>query len=124
MQGIPLDFQDGQKPPENRPYDSAARLLPRSRELEACTATLQHYLEPAAVEELPADTEGSLWRTFSPVAKKNTTKMRGCLDLRPLNSHLRYEHFKMEGLHTVRDLLRRRDYMAKLSYLKILTLCV
>ena len=53
MQGIPLDFQDDQKPPENRPYDSAARLSPRSPELEACTATLQHYLESAAVEELP-----------------------------------------------------------------------
>ena len=115
MQGIPLVFQDDQRPPENRPYDSAARLPPRSAELEACSATLQHYLEAAAVEELPADTEGGLWSTFFSVAKKNTTKMRGCLDLRPLNRHLRYEHFKMEGLHTVRDLLRRRDYMAKVD---------
>ena len=32
-----------------------------------------------------------------------------------LNRHLRYEHFKVEGLHTVRDLLRRRDYMAKVD---------
>ena len=86
MQGIPLDFQDDQKPPENRPYDSAAQLSPRSPELEACTATLQHYLESAAVEELPADTEGGLWSTFFPVAKKNTAKVRGCLDLRPLTS--------------------------------------
>ena len=115
MQGIPLDFQDDQKPPENRPYDSAARLSPRSPELEACTATLQHYLESAAVEELPADTEGGLWSTFFPVAKKNTAKVRGCLDLRPLNRHLRCEHFKMEGLHTVRDLLRRRDFMTKVD---------
>ena len=107
MQGIPLAFQDDQRPPENRPYDSAARLPPRSAELEACSATLQHYLEAAAAQELPADTEGGLWSTFFPVAKKNTTKMRGCLDLRPLNRHLRYEHFKMEGLHTVQDLLRR-----------------
>ena len=92
MQGIPLDFQDGCTPPENRPYDSAARLPPRSPELEACTATLQHYLESAAVGELPADTEGGLWSTFFPVAKKNTTKARGCLDLRPLNRNLRYKH--------------------------------
>ena len=109
MQGIPLDFQDDQKPPENRPYDSAARLSPRSPELEACTATLQHYLESAAVEELPADTEGGLWSTFFPVAKKNTAKVRGCLDLRPLNRHLRYEHFKMEGLHTVREVMQCVD---------------
>ena len=115
MQGIPLAFQDGQAPPENRPYDTAARLPPRSPELEACTATLQHYLESAAVAELPADTEGGLWSTFFPVEKKNTTKVRGCLDLRPLSRHLRYEHFKMEGLHTVRDLLRRRDFMTKVD---------
>ena len=115
MQGIPLDFQDGQTPPENRPYDSAARLPPRSPELEACTATLEHYLECAAVEELPDDTQDGLWSTFFPVEKKNTTKVRGCLDLRPLNRHLRYEHFKMEGLHTVRDLLRRRDFMTKVD---------
>ena len=115
MQGISLDFQDDQKPPENRPYDSTARLSPRSSELEACIATLQHYLESAAVEELPADTEGGLWSTFFPVAKKNTAKVRGFLDLRSLNRHLRYEHFKMEGLHTVRDLLRRRDLMTKVD---------
>ena len=115
MQGIPLDFLDGQKPQPNRPYDSAARLQPRSSELEACSATLQHQLECGAVEELPAHTTGGLWSTFFPVAKKNTTKVRGCLDLRPLNRHLRYEHFKMEGLHTVRDLLRRRDFMAKVD---------
>ena len=69
MQGIPLDFMDGQRlpenppfdsvsdgqrSPENPPFDSVSRLSPRSAELEACTATLQHYLESAAVEELPA----------------------------------------------------------------------
>ena len=115
MQGIPLDFQDDPKPQEKRPYDSAARLSPRSPELEACIATLQHYLELVAVEELPADTEGGLWSTFFPVDNKNTTKVRGCLDLRPLNRHLRYDQFKMEGLHTVRDLLRRRDLMTKVD---------
>ena len=115
MQGISLDFQDGQTPPENRPYDSAARLLPRSPELEACTTTLEHYLKSTAVEELPPDTEGGLWSTFFPVEKKNTTKVRGCLDLRPLNRHLWYEHFKMEGLHTMRDLFRRRDFMTKVD---------
>ena len=67
------------------------------------------------MEELPDDTEGGLWSTFFPVEKKNTTKVRGCLDLRPLSRHLRYEHFKMEGLHTVRDLLRRRDFMTKVD---------
>ena len=46
-----------------------------------------------------------LWSSFFLVAKKNTTKMRGCLDLRKLDSHLEYEHSKMVGPHTIRDLL-------------------
>ena len=78
MQGIPLDFQDGQTPPENRLYDSAARLLPRSPELEACTAAPEHYLECAAVEELPDDTE--VW-TFAPstgISGTSTSRWRVC----------------------------------------------
>ena len=50
-----------------------------------------------------------------PRREEDTAKVRGCLDLRPLNRRLRYEHFKMEDLHTVRDLLRRRDFMTQVD---------
>ena len=115
LQGIPLNFIDGTRPLDNTPFDSATRLQPGSPELEACRKTLQHYIDIGAVEELSSETKDGLWSSFFPVAKKNTNKMRGCLDLRKLNAHLEYEHFKMEGLHTVRDLLRRRDYMTKVD---------
>ena len=81
----------------------------------ACTKTLQHYLAIGSVRPLPADTTDGLWSTFFPVPKKGTDKMRGCVDLRCPNECIKYEHFKMEGLHTVRDLLRRRDFMAKVD---------
>ena len=32
-----------------------------------------------------------------------------------MNGHLTYQHFKMEGLHTVRDLLRPGDYLTKVD---------
>ena len=41
--------------------------------------------------------------------------MRGCIDLTTINPYLKYEHFKMEGLHTVQSQLRRRDHMWKVD---------
>ena len=58
---------------------------------------------------------GGLWSTFFLVAKKNMAKMRGLIHFYKLNLHLEYAHFKMEGLHIVRNLLRRRDHMAKVD---------
>ena len=37
--------------------------------------------------------------------KSGTDKMRGCIDLTTINPYLKYEHFKMEGLHTVQSQL-------------------
>ena len=41
--------------------------------------------------------------------------MQGCVDLRKPNSHIWYEHFKMEGLHTVQQLIRRNDCISKID---------
>ena len=38
-----------------------------------------------------ADTTG-VWMSFFPVAKKGTSKMRGCMDARYFNQHLMYHH--------------------------------
>ena len=47
--------------------------------------------------------------------KKGTAKMRGCIDLRRPNERIVYEHFKMEGLHTIQQLLRRNDCITKVD---------
>ena len=67
----------------------------------ACLATLEHYIKIGSVEELPPETSDGLWSTFFLVLKKDTSKMRGCIDLCKRNEHIWYEHFKMEGLHTI-----------------------
>ena len=39
--------------------------------------------------------------------------MRGCLDLRKPNSCVQYEHFEMEGPHTIQKLICRNDLITK-----------
>lgn len=40
---------------------------------------------------------------------------RPVINLRPLNQYIRYQHFKMEGMHVVRDLLQSGDWMCKID---------
>lgn len=40
-------------------------------------------------------------------------KMRPCLNCSPLNSTLKYEHFKMKGWPTIKSMLRRDDFLMK-----------
>ena len=41
--------------------------------------------------------------------------MRGSIDLGRSNEHIWYEHFKMEGLYTIQQLLRCNDYITKVD---------
>ena len=66
-------------------------------------------------EELPPETSDGLWSTFFPVPKKGTDKMRRCIDLRRPNEHIEYEHFKMETLHTIQQLIHCNDYITKVD---------
>ena len=109
-EGVPIEWCQDFKPGTNKPFDSALRYRVGSKERQSCSQTLQHYLDIGAVEILPPDTQGGLWHTFFPVPKKGTDKVRGCIDLRKVNQHIVYRHFKMEGLHTVSQLAKRGDY--------------
>ena len=114
-QGIPLEFLDGQPPAENRPVDSTCNLIGRPSELKACRKTLEYYLEIGAVVCISDSELSGLWSAFFPVPKKNTTKVRGCIDLHLLNHHLVYRHFQMEGTHTLQSILCCRDYLTKVD---------
>ena len=50
-----------------------------------------------------------------PCEEKGTDKMRGCVDLRNSNSCIRYEHFKMEWLHTIQQLIHRNNLITKVD---------
>jgi hypothetical protein len=40
---------------------------------------------------------------------------RPVVNLKPLNQFLGYEHFKMEGIHLLRDLLKKGDFLVKID---------
>ena len=88
-------------PKTNLPFHFATRYPVGSKERLACSTTLEHYIKIGSVQELPVETSDGLWSTFFPVLKKGTDKMRGCIDLRTHTECIWYEHFKMEGLHTI-----------------------
>ena len=58
-----------------------------------------------------------------PGRKKGGGGQRPVINLRALNQYVRVEHFKMEGLHLVPDLLQQREWMVKMdlkdAYLQI-----
>ena len=113
LEAMPIDWTS---PPEcNLPFDSAIKYLVGSKERLACSATLKHYIKIDSVQELPQKTSDGLWSTFFPVPKKGTGKMRSCVDLRKPNSCIWEEHFEMEGLHTIQQLIRRNDLITKVD---------
>ena len=70
LDGVPIDWD--QPVPDNKPFDSALRFKPRSKERVACSKTLQHYLDIGSVRILPPDTTDGHWSTFFPMPKKRT----------------------------------------------------
>ena len=96
-EGVPIEWCQDYKPGTYKPFDSARRYRVDSKERQSCSKTLQHYLDIGAVEVLPPDTQDGLWHTFFPVPKKGTDKVRGCIDLRKVNQHIVYRHFKMHA---------------------------
>ena len=58
-------------------------------------------------------TEGFISSLF--VVPKKGGGNRPVVNLKPLNQFLIYEHFKMEGIHMLRDLLKQGDWLVKID---------
>lgn len=114
-EGVSLDFPEG-PPSERPPVDSAAALRSDPVRYQACVDTVSAYLTKRMISRVPKDEEGrGCYQRVFPVPKKGTGQWRGCLDCRPVNEGLEYQHFKMEGLHTIRDLLSRDDWLTSID---------
>lgn len=75
---------------------------------------VQELLDKQAVHQVSAsDTAGFISSLF--VVPKKDGGNRPVVNLKPLNQFLVYEHFKMEGIHMLRDLLRQGDYLVKID---------
>ena len=71
-------------------------------------------LDKQAVHQISnGDTPGFISSLF--VVPKKDGRNRLVVNLKPLNQFLVYEHFKMEGIHMLKDLLRKGDYLIKID---------
>ena len=68
---------------------------------------------PQAVQEAPPNSRGFFSNMF--MVPKKDGGQRPVINLKQLNKFVKSEHFKMEGLHTVKALIQHNDWMAKVD---------
>jgi hypothetical protein len=84
------------------------------KEMEAvCDQGVKDLVLKGAIKEITDDSEGFIFSFL--VIPKKMGGFRSILNLKPLNKFIRYEHFKMENLQSVRFLLGEGDWMVKLD---------
>ena len=84
------------------------------RQAQLVSGEIGKLLEKGAIQEVRGDTqEGFFSRVF--LVPKKDGQVRPVLNLRPLNQFLSHSHFKMEGMHVVRDLLQKNDWMTRID---------
>ena len=74
---------------------------------------IQSMLDKQAIEKAPPRGRGFLSTLF--LVPKKDGGQRPVINLKSLNKFVHTEHFKMEGIHVLRDLLRAGDWMAKVD---------
>ena len=67
-----------------------------------------------AIHPVTSNTEGGFVSSIFLVDKKDGGH-RPVINLKNLNSFVDFQHFKMEGIHMLRDLLKKGDFMVKLD---------
>ena len=79
----------------------------------AISGEVQELLRKEAIYEVTGAAEGFLSSLFAVPKKGN--KLRPVVDLRGLNHFVPHEHFKMEGIPMLRDLLQEGDWLCKVD---------
>ena len=110
VRGLRLNFVS---PPVQTVFPQEASLSGDDHSL--VTLEIQELLPKGAIHLVPPsqETPGFLSSLF--LVPKKGGGQRPVVNLKPLNQFLPYEHFKMEGIHMVRDLLRKGDFMIKID---------
>ena len=92
--------------------------LPRDRSMpsekrQLVSNEITQLLKKGALLQVPVGTPGFLSPLF--VVPKKNGKLRPVVDLRELNGYVVEEHFKMESINTLRDLLQVGDHFLKVD---------
>ncbi|MCG7876485.1 MAG: reverse transcriptase domain-containing protein [Candidatus Thiodiazotropha endolucinida] len=108
-EGYKLEFV--QKPPQSGIRETS---VPR-KNLDILNAEVAELLRKDAIEPVPMnEKEHGFYSTFFLVPKKNG-KMRPVINLRPLNRYLKKEHFKMDTMTKVLNLVKPNDWAISLD---------
>ena len=76
---------------------------------------IKKLLQKGAITKLlPSEAQQGFYSYLFLVPKKDGG-MRPVINLKRLNEYVVPHHFKMEGIHTLKDLLRRNDWMTKVD---------
>ena len=102
-------------PFSGQPYQTyPPRALTHSQAEEALMQQeIGNMLEKHAIEETTPSGHGFLSTIF--LVPKKDGGQRPVINLKCLNKFVYTEHFKMEGIHILRDLLRTGDWMTKVD---------
>ena len=96
------------------PPKAASKALRHSKaEENLLKEEIQSMITKSAIEETTPKGHGFLSTVF-PVPKKDGGQ-RPVINLKSLNRFVHTEHFKMEGIHILKDLLRAGDWMTKVD---------
>ena len=76
---------------------------------------VQAMLKKGAVIELPKQERGKGFYSSLFLVPKKGGGMRPVINLKALNEFIPFVHFKMEGMHTLRDVLKENDWMTKVD---------
>lgn len=79
-----------------------------------CDAEVRELLSKRAISEVTDGSSGFVCSFFC-IKKKQPGQFRPIVNLKPLNKFIRYQHFKMENLESVRFLVRKGDWLAKVD---------
>ena len=108
VQGFKIPFTSTLRqasPPRGKPFSPEEEAL-----LNEEILTMLHK---QAIEECSSQGRGFLSSVF--LIPKKDGGQRPVINLKSLNEFVQTEHFKMEGIHLLKDLLRQGDWMAKVD---------
>ena len=83
------------------------------KEEECMQAEIQSMLEKQAISLVEESSESFFSQMF--LVPKKDGRQRPVINLKRLNQSVKTEHFKIEGIHMLKDLLRAGDWMAKID---------
>ncbi|KAG1462143.1 hypothetical protein G6F46_009464 [Rhizopus delemar] len=79
---------------------------------QAVNEAVNKFLSAGIIEIMPTQSEKYLSKFFT---IQESTKRRPILDCQRLNQHIQCEHFKMEGVPALRELIEKGDFMCKID---------